>query len=383
MNEFLKDTYYVGVNDHEIDLFEGMYKVPSGMSYNSYVIKDEKIAVMDSVDADFGEEWLKNISETLGDRSPDYIIVLHMEPDHSANIARLAEKYNKATVVGNMKTFVMLKEFFGTDYEERRFVVKDGDKLPLGKHELTFVFAPMVHWPEVMTAYDSYTGALYSADAFGKFGALDCDEPWEDEARRYYIGIVGKYGMQVQSLLKKLSDFAINAVCPLHGPLLTENLGKYIELYRKWSAYEPEKKGVLVAYTSVYGHTRAAALRLAEELKARGVEVEALDIAREDRAFCVAEAFRYSAVVLATTTYNGDIFPAMREYIDCLVERNFQSRKVAFVENGSWAPYAAKAMAAKMEKCKNLVYLRQVRIRSSLNEESLAEIKVLADELTD
>lgn len=383
MNEFLKDTYYVGVNDHEIDLFEGMYKVPSGMSYNSYVIKDEKIAVMDSVDADFGEEWLKNISETLGDRSPDYIIVLHMEPDHSANIARLAEKYNKATVVGNMKTFVMLKEFFGTDYEERRLVVKDGDKLPLGKHELTFVFAPMVHWPEVMTAYDSYTGALYSADAFGKFGALDCDEPWEDEARRYYIGIVGKYGMQVQSLLKKLSDFAINAVCPLHGPLLTENLGKYIELYRKWSAYEPEKKGVLVAYTSVYGHTRAAALRLAEELKARGVEVEALDIAREDRAFCVAEAFRYSALVLATTTYNGDIFPAMREYIDCLVERNFQSRKVAFVENGSWAPYAAKAMAAKMEKCKNLVYLRQVRIRSSLNEESLAEIKVLADELTD
>lgn len=383
MNEFLKDTYYVGVNDHEIDLFEGMYKVPSGMSYNSYVIKDEKIAVMDSVDADFGEEWLKNISETLGDRSPDYIVVLHMEPDHSANIARLAEKYNKATVVGNMKTFVMLKEFFGTDYEERRFVVKDGDKLPLGKHELTFVFAPMVHWPEVMTAYDSYTGALYSADAFGKFGALDCDEPWEDEARRYYIGIVGKYGMQVQSLLKKLSDFAINAVCPLHGPLLTENLGKYIELYRKWSAYEPEKKGVLVAYTSVYGHTRAAALRLAEELKARGVEVEALDIAREDRAFCVAEAFRYSALVLATTTYNGDIFPAMREYIDCLVERNFQSRKVAFVENGSWAPYAAKAMAAKMEKCKNLVYLRQVRIRSSLNEESLAEIKVLADELTD
>lgn len=383
MNEFLKDTYYVGVNDHEIDLFEGMYKVPSGMSYNSYVIKDEKIAVMDSVDADFGEEWLKNISETLGYRSPDYIIVLHMEPDHSANIARLAEKYNKATVVGNMKTFVMLKEFFGTDYEERRLVVKDGDKLPLGKHELTFVFAPMVHWPEVMTAYDSYTGALYSADAFGKFGALDCDEPWEDEARRYYIGIVGKYGMQVQSLLKKLSDFAINAVCPLHGPLLTENLGKYIELYRKWSAYEPEKKGVLVAYTSVYGHTRAAALRLAEELKARGVEVEALDIAREDRAFCVAEAFRYSALVLATTTYNGDIFPAMREYIDCLVERNFQSRKVAFVENGSWAPYAAKAMAAKMEKCKNLVYLRQVRIRSSLNEESLAEIKVLADELTD
>lgn len=383
MNEFLKDTYYVGVNDHEIDLFEGMYKVPSGMSYNSYVIKDEKIAVMDSVDADFGEEWLKNISETLGDRSPDYIIVLHMEPDHSANIARLAEKYNKATVVGNMKTFVMLKEFFGTDYEERRLVVKDRDKLPLGKHELTFVFAPMVHWPEVMTAYDSYTGALYSADAFGKFGALDCDEPWEDEARRYYIGIVGKYGMQVQSLLKKLSDFAINAVCPLHGPLLTENLGKYIELYRKWSAYEPEKKGVLVAYTSVYGHTRAAALRLAEELKARGVEVEVLDIAREDRAFCVAEAFRYSAVVLATTTYNGDIFPAMREYIDCLVERNFQSRKVAFVENGSWAPYAAKAMASKMEKCKNLVYLRQVRIRSSLNEESLAEIKVLADELTD
>ena len=383
MNEFLKDTYYVGVNDHEIDLFEGMYKVPSGMSYNSYVIKDEKIAVMDSVDADFGEEWLKNISETLGDRSPDYIIVLHMEPDHSANIARLAEKYNKATVVGNMKTFVMLKEFFGTDYEERRLVVKDGDKLSLGKHELTFVFAPMVHWPEVMTAYDSYTGALYSADAFGKFGALDCDEPWEDEARRYYIGIVGKYGMQVQSLLKKLSDFAINAVCPLHGPLLTENLGKYIELYRKWSAYEPEKKGVLVAYTSVYGHTRAAALRLAEELKARGVEVEVLDIAREDRAFCVAEAFRYSALVLATTTYNGDIFPAMREYIDCLAERNFQSRKVAFVENGSWAPYAAKAMAAKMEKCKNLVYLRQVRIRSSLNEESLAEIKVLADELTD
>ena len=383
MNEFLKDTYYVGVNDHEIDLFEGMYKVPSGMSYNSYVIKDEKIAVMDSVDADFGEEWLKNISETLGYRSPDYIIVLHMEPDHSANIARLAEKYNKATVVGNMKTFVMLKEFFGTDYEERRLVVKDGDKLPLGKHELTFVFAPMVHWPEVMTAYDSYTGALYSADAFGKFGALDCDEPWEDEARRYYIGIVGKYGMQVQSLLKKLSDFAINAVCPLHGPLLTENLGKYIELYRKWSAYEPEKKGVLVAYTSVYGHTRTAALRLAEELKARGVEVEALDIAREDRAFCVAEAFRYSALVLATTTYNGDIFPAMREYIDCLAERNFQSRKVAFVENGRWAPYAAKAMAAKMEKCKNLVYLRQVRIRSSLNEESLAEIKVLADELTD
>ena len=380
--EISEGIYYVGVDDEKIDLFEGILPVKHGMAYNSYVIMDEKCAVMDSVDGHFGDEWLKNVEKALDGRAPDYIVVLHMEPDHSANVFAFTQKYPAAQVVGNAKTFVMLSEFFGTDYAERRIVVKDGDKLSLGRHELTFVFAPMVHWPEVMTAYESHTKTLFSADAFGKFGANSHEEEWEDEARRYYFAIVGKYGVQVQALLKKLSAYDIRTICSLHGPVLKSDISRYVQLYSRWSSYEPETDGVLIAYTSVYGHTQAAVNLLKEKLLQRGVKAEAYDIVRTERTYLIAEAFRYSKAVFATTTYNGDVFPAMREFIACLTERNYKNRTVAFVENGSWAPFAAKAMQTEFEKCKNLVFAENnVKIRSALNAESAAQIEALADEL--
>lgn len=376
------DIIYVGVNDRKVDLFEGMYSVPNGMSYNSYVIADKKIAVMDTVDKEFGDEWLANIHSALNGRVPDYLVVLHMEPDHSANIARFIESYPSAKIVGNVKTFVMIEEFFGNVCEGKKVAVADGDKLELGRHTLTFIFAPMVHWPEVMTAYEQTEKILFSADAFGKFGANDIPDKWDDEARRYYIGIVGKYGVQVQAVLKKLSSYDVRIICPLHGPVLDSDIEHYVSLYDKWSSYTPEENGVVIAYASVYGHTRAAAEKLSEILTAKGVGVKVYDLARVDRALCVSEAFRYSKLVLASTTYNGDIFPAMREFIDCLVERNFQSRTIAFIENGSWAPVAAGKMKAKFEKCKNLSFaLNTVKIRSALNEESLSSLAKLAEEL--
>ncbi len=383
MKEVVNGIYYVGVDDLDIRLFEGILPVEHGMAYNSYVIKDEKCAVIDSVDAHFGAEWLKNVREALGGRAPDYIVVLHMEPDHSANIYEFTQRYPEAKVVGNAKTFVMLQEFFGTDYAERRVVVKDGETLSLGKHELTFVFAPMVHWPEVMTAYESATKTLFSADAFGKFGANCHEEEWENEARRYYYAIVGKYGVQVQSLLKKLSAFEIGRICSLHGPVLDKGLDRYIGLYSKWAAYEPEVRGVLIAYTSVYGHTKAAAEYLADKLDEKGVKYEIYDVAAAERTNLIAKAFEYSAVVFATTTYNADIFPPMREFIDCLTERNYCNRVVAFMENGSWAPVAARTMQAKFEKSKNIVFAENcVKIRSALNDESRAQISALAEELS-
>lgn len=383
MEEIKKDVFYVGVDDKEIDLFEGILPVRHGMAYNSYVIKDEKCAVIDSVDSHFKDEWLKNVEEALGGASPDYIVVLHMEPDHSANVYAFTQKYPRAKVVGNAKTFVMLQEFFGTDYDGRRVVVKEGDKLSLGKRELTFVFAPMVHWPEVMTAYESSDKILFSADAFGKFGARSYEEEWESEARRYYFAIVGKYGAQVQALLKKLSAYDIATICSLHGPILSENLGYYIDLYSKWSSYAPETDGVLIAYSSVYGHTKAAAELLENLLKNSGVKVECFDIVRTERTFLIAKAFEYSKAVFATTTYNADIFPAMREFLDCIAERNYGKRTVAFIENGSWAPVATRAMQAKLEKCKDLVYAENaVKIRSALNDESKAQIEALARELS-
>lgn len=376
------DIIYVGVNDRKVDLFEGMYSVPNGMSYNSYVIADKKIAVMDTVDKEFGDEWLANIHSALNGRVPDYLVVLHMEPDHSANIARFIESYPSAKIVGNVKTFVMIEEFFGNVCEGKKVAVADGDKLELGRHTLTFIFAPMVHWPEVMTAYEQTEKILFSADAFGKFGANDIPDKWDDEARRYYIGIVGKYGVQVQAVLRKLSSYDVRIICPLHGPVLDSDIEHYVSLYDKWSSYTPEENGVVIAYASVYGHTRAAAEKLSEILTAKGVGVKVYDLARADRALCVSEAFRYSKLVLASTTYNGDIFPAMREFIDCLVERNFQSRTIAFIENGSWAPVAAGKMKAKFEKCKNLSFaLNTVKIRSALNEESLSSLAKLAEEL--
>lgn len=377
------DIYYVGVNDRKIDLFEGMYHVPNGMAYNSYVILDEKVAVLDTVDGQFTDEWLANIEKALGARKPDYLIVNHMEPDHSANILNFIKKYEGVRIVGNQKTFVMISDYFGGDFKEGGVVVKEGDRLSLGKHELAFVFAPMVHWPEVMMTYDLSSKTLFSADAFGKFGALDCDEDWEDEARRYYFGIVGKYGVQVQAVLKKAAALDIQTICPLHGPVLKENLAHYLGLYDKWSRYEPEEKGVMIAYTSVYGHTAAAAKLLASHLHTRGVkDVVVYDLARSDRSVCVAEAFRYDTLVLASTTYNADVFPPMREFLDCLAERNFQNRKVAFVENGSWAPMAAKIMKTKLEKCKNLVFTENsVKILSALNVDSLTQLSALADEL--
>ena len=378
-----RDIKYIGVNDHKTDLFEGQYIVPNGMAYNSYLIADEKIAVMDTVDAAFTEEWLSNLETALEGRKPDYLIVQHMEPDHSANIMNFLKAYPEATVVASAKAFAMIQNFFGTDLAENRMVVGDGDTLSLGRHELTFVAAPMVHWPEVIVTYDSTDKVLFSADGFGKFGALDAEEDWACEARRYYIGIVGKYGAQVQNLLKKAAKLDIGIICPLHGPVLNENLGYYINLYDIWSSYRPEEEGVIIAYTSVYGNTKKAAELLAEKLKAGGCpKVVVNDLARCDMAEAVEDAFRYSKLVLATTTYNADIFPFMKEFIHHLTERNYSNRTVAFIENGSWAPNATKTMQGMLEKSKNLTYTEAtVKILSALNEESVAQIDALAKEL--
>ena len=381
--QITKDIKYIGVNDKKIDLFEGQYKVPNGMSYNSYIIMDEKIAVMDTVDANFKEEWLLNIKNILGDKSPDYLVVQHMEPDHSANIKSFTKVYPETKIVASAKAFTMMKGFFGDDFKDKQVVVSDGDTLSLGKHILTFVTAPMVHWPEVIVTYDSADKVLFSADGFGKFGALDTDEDWTDEARRYYIGIVGKYGAQVQALLKKASALDIKIICPLHGPVLAENLGYYLEKYDVWSAYKPEEDGVVIAYTSVYGNTRKAVEKLEEELKALGLEKVILhDLARCDMAKAVSDAFKYSKLVLATTTYNADIFPFMREFIDHLKERNFQNRKVAFIENGSWAPIAAKVMRESLDKCKNITFAETtVKVISALSDASVDQIRELAKEI--
>lgn len=377
------DIRYIGVNDREIDLFEGQYVVPNGMAYNSYAIMDGKIAIMDTVDVNFTHQWLDNMQNVLGGRKPDYLIVQHMEPDHSANIMNFIKAYPEAKVVSSVKAFAMMKNFFGTAFEDKQVVVGEGDTLSLGKHTLTFVTAPMVHWPEVIVTYDSTDKVLFSADGFGKFGALDADEEWADEARRYYIGIVGKYGAQVQALLKKAAGLDIEKICPLHGPVLTENLGYYINLYNTWSGYQPETEGIVIAYTSVYGNTKKAVLQLAEKLKANGCpKVIVNDLARCDMAKAVEDAFRYSKLVLATTTYNAEIFPFMREFITHLTERNFSNRTVAFIENGSWAPLAAKVMKGMLEKSKNISYAETtVRILSALNEESNTQLDNLAEEL--
>ena len=377
------DIRYIGVNDHEVDLFEGQYVVPSGMAYNSYVIVDEKIAVMDTVDKNFGEEWLGKLHAVLDGRKPDYLIVQHMEPDHSANIDVFLRAFPDSTVVSSAKAFAMMKNFFGTDYADRRIVVGEGDTLTLGKHTLTFVTAPMVHWPEVIVTYDSCDKVLFSADGFGKFGALDAEEDWACEARRYYIGIVGKYGPQVQALLKKAATLDIQTICPLHGPVLTENLGYYLNLYDIWSSYRVESEGVVIAYTSVYGNTKAAAELLAEKLTEKGCpKVVVTDLARDDMAEAVEDAFRYGKLVLATTTYNADIFPFMKTFIHHLTERNYQNRTVAFVENGSWAPMAAKVMKGMFEKSKNITFTETtVKILSALSDESRQQIDALAEEL--
>ena len=374
---------YIGVNDHDVDLFEGQYVVPNGMSYNSYLVCGEKIAVMDGVDGKKTDEWLTNIKNALGERKPDYLVVQHMEPDHSSSVKAFADAYPEAIIVGNSKTFIMLAQYFeGLDLELRKLVVPDGGKLDLGGKELNFVFAPMVHWPEVMMTYESTTKTLFSADGFGKFGALDVDEDWACEARRYYFGIVGKYGVQVQAVLKKASALEINTVCPLHGPVLSENLAYYIGLYDTWSSYRAEKEGVFIAYTSVYGNTKKAVYALASELEAKGVKVSVTDLAREDMAEAVEDAFKYDRLVLATTTYNGEIFPFMRTFIDDLVERGYKNRRVAFIENGSWAPVATKVMMKKLEGCKNLTYAEtNVTIRASVKKADIETIKVLADEL--
>lgn len=376
------DIKYVGVNDHDIDLFEGQYVVENGMAYNSYVIMDDKIAVMDTVDARFTHEWLDNIQSVTGGKAPDYLIVQHMEPDHSANIANFMNVYPNAEIVSNTKAFVMMGQFFGTDFEDRQVVVKEGDTLSLGKHELAFVGAPMVHWPEVLVTYDAYDKVLFSADGFGKFGALDVEEDWACEARRYYIGIVGKYGAQVQNLLKKASGLDIQIICPLHGPVLTENLGYYLNLYNTWSSYGVESGGIVIAYTSVYGNTKKAVELLADKLRKKGCpKVVVNDLARCDMAEAVEDAFRYGKLILATTTYNADIFPFMREFINHLTERNFQNRKIGLIENGSWAPLAAKTMKKMLEGCKNLTFAKTtVSIKSALNEESSAQIEALAEE---
>lgn len=381
--EAVKDIVYVGVNDHEVDLFEGQYVVPNGMAYNSYVIMDEKIAVMDTVDANFGEEWMNNLKGAMQGRTPDYLIVQHMEPDHSANIARFADAYPDAKIVASAKAFVMMKNFFGTDYPDRQIVVGEGDTLSLGAHTLTFVTAPMVHWPEVIVTYDSAAKVLFSADGFGKFGALDVEEDWACEARRYYIGIVGKYGAPVQALLKKAAGLDIERIYPLHGPLLTENLGYYLNLYNTWSSYGVESEGVVIAYASVYGNTKKAALLLADKLKEYGCpKVIVSDLAREDMAECVEDAFRYGKLVLASVTYNGDVFPFMKEFINHLTERNFQNRTVGFIENGSWAPMATKTMKGMLENAKNLTYCaNEVKVTSALNDASIAQIDALAKEL--
>ena len=377
------DIRYIGVNDHQVDLFEGQYVVPNGMSYNSYAILDEKVAIMDTVDQNFTAEWLNYIETVLEGRKPDYLVVHHMEPDHSANIHKFLTAYPEAVVVSSAKGFTMMKQFFGTDYADRRIVVGEGSTLSLGKHTLTFVTAPMVHWPEVIVSYDSCDKVLFSADGFGKFGALDVEEDWACEARRYYIGIVGKYGAQTQALLKKAAGLDIAVICPLHGPVLTENLGYYINLYDIWSSYRVEDEGVLIAYTSVYGHTKAAVELLAQKLEEKGCpKVTVADLARDDMAEAVEDAFRYSKLVLATTTYNGDVFPFMKEFIHHLTERNYQNRTVAFMENGSWAPVAGKVMAKMLEGSKNLTYTENnVKIFSALSDESRAQIEALAEEL--
>jgi len=376
------DIKYIGVNDHDIDLFEGQYDVPNGMAYNSYVILDEKCAVMDSVDARFGDEWLKNLEAVIGDRAPDYLVVQHMEPDHSANIHVFLEKYPTATVVASDKAFVMMKQFFGDDYADRRVVVKSGDSLSLGKHTLTFVAAPMVHWPEVIVTYDSYDKVLFSADAFGKFGALDAKEDWACEARRYYFGIVGKYGAQAKKLLEAAAELDISIICPLHGPVLSEDLGYYLGLYNTWTAYGVESEGIVIAYTSVYGNTKKAVELLADELRARGEKVTVNDLARCDMAEAVEDAFRYGKIVLATTTYNGDVFPFMREFLHELCERSFQNKKVGIMENGSWAPTAARKIKAALEGSKNITFAdTTVTIRSAMTEENKAQIAALANEM--
>ena len=378
------DIIYVGVNDHVVDLFEGQYLVPNGMAYNSYVIMDEKIAVMDTVDGNFTDEWLTNIAAVLGDRQPDYLIVQHMEPDHSANIRNFMDQYPSAVIVGNPRTFVMVENFFpGMDFAARKLEIKEGDTLSLGKHTLTFVMAPMVHWPEVMVTYDPTDKVLFSADAFGKFGALDAEEDWAEEARRYYIGIVGKYGVQVQALLKKAAALDIEIIASLHGPVLKENLGYYLNLYDLWSSYEPEEEGILLAYTSIYGNTKQAVELLEQELKNRGAKVIVRDLARTDWALATADAFKYSKLVLATTTYNGDIFPAMKQYIDHLTERGFKNRTVGMIENGSWAPIAASVMQKMLANSKDIRYTENnVKIFSALNDENRRQIAALAEELT-
>ena len=376
------DIRYIGVNDHQVDLFEGQYDVPNGMAYNSYVILDEKVAVMDTVDKNFGQEWLGNLEAELAGRKPDYLIVQHMEPDHSANIDVFLNCYPEAVVVASAKAFTMMKQFFGTDYADRRIVVGEGSTLSLGKHTLTFVTAPMVHWPEVIVTYDSYDKVLFSADGFGKFGALDVEEDWACEARRYYIGIVGKYGAQVQALLKKAAGLDIAIICPLHGPVLKEDLGYYINLYDIWSSYKVESEGVVVAYTSIYGNTKQAAELLAQKLEEKGQKVALNDLARCDMHEAVEDAFRYGKLVLATTTYNGDIFPFMKEYIHHLTERNYQNRTVGFIENGSWAPIAAKVMKKMLEGSKNLTFTdTTVKIFSAVNEENIAQIDAMVEEL--
>lgn len=381
--EITKDILYAGVNDHDIDLFEGQYTVKNGMAYNSYVILDEKTVVMDTVDTNFLEEWMQNLKQILGSRTPDYLVVQHMEPDHSANISAFLEVYPEAVIVSSAPAFNMMKQFFGTDYADRRLIVKEGDTLSLGVHTLQFVGAPMVHWPEVIVTYDQHDKVLFSADGFGKFGALDVEEDWACEARRYYFGIVGKFGMQVQNLLKKASTLDIQTICPLHGPVLKDNLEYYVNLYQTWSSYSVESEGILIAYTSVYGNTKAAALLLADKLRAKGCpKVVVADLAREDMAECMEDAFRYGKLVLATTTYNTDMFPYMREFINELIGHNYQNRTIALIENGSWAPLAARAMRTRLEACKDITFAENtVQIRSALNDESIAQIEALAEEL--
>lgn len=383
MNKIKENVYYIGVNDHLLDLFEGQYIVPNGMAYNSYIIADEKIAILDTVDVNFGDKWLENIKEVLGDKSPDYLIIQHMEPDHSACIGDFTANYPDTTIVGNAKTFDMLRAFFPDLTLSNTLVVNDGEKLSLGSRELTFVTAPMVHWPEVIMTYDSCDKIFFSADAFGKFGALDVEEKWACEARRYYFGIVGKYGMQVQALFKKIANLDIQTICPLHGPILTENLGYYLDLYNTWSSYGVESEGIFIAYTSVYGNTKKAAELLRDKLIEKGCpKVAIADLAREDMAEAVEDGFRYGKIVLATTTYNGEMFPFMNQYVDALVERNYQNRTIGIIENGSWAAMAAKRIKAKFENSKNITFTNTtVSIKSALKPENIAQINDLADEL--
>ena len=377
-----KDIKYIGVNDHDIDLFEGQYVVENGMAYNSYLIMDEKIAILDTVEARFSNEWLTNIKNELNGRTPNFLVVQHMEPDHSSNIVSLLKEYPNIKIVSSSKAFQMMKNFYGDLFANNSVVVNEGDTLSLGKHTLTFITAPMVHWPEVIMTYDQEDKVVFSADAFGKFGALDVEEEWACEARRYYFGIVGKYGMQVQNVLKKLAKFEINAICPLHGPVLSENLGYYLNLYNTWSSYQAEEEGIVIAYTSVYGNTKKAVMTLADKLRACGKKVVVNDLARTDMAEDIEDAFRYNHLILATTTYNADIFPFMRTFIEGLVERNYQNRTISLIENGSWAPMAVKVMTSLLEKCKNIQYTNTlVRITSALNQDSLKQIDDLVEEI--